>query len=414
MRALRRAPTEFRYWSHLDLRSVRAARALCRALSGFDPAPPDDLVRAFAEMYYDGDPLADAFVAEVTESRPSPAVRDLVDRAIAEGTASIPSELPALARLFEDLDRAPSWLDPERVELGARVFRRYGTSIFHFAGAITLEGYSESSVAKPLALTGAYTGATAKRRFLETASFWIDVSEPGGLARGAPGYTAAVRVRVMHALIRRRLLAHREWRTEEWGVPINQGDAMVTLMVGSFVPGIAMRALGYLPSAREIEAMMHFWRYVGHLMGVRPSWYPESAREAAQLAFVIMVKAAHRAGEDGRLLSHGYVRAFAPDPGAPRTARLRDALEQRVSAGYVRLFVLPSTHRRHQLPSAGVWALWPLAQLPLTLGAEMLRRAVPSADDVLDRLARAQRKRWLERRMDGERAQYRPREALAR
>ena len=69
---------------------------------------------------------------------------------------------------------------------GARAFRRYGTAVFRFAGAITLEGYAENSVAKPLALTGAYAGSSTRRRFLETVAFWIAVSEPGGLLRGAP------------------------------------------------------------------------------------------------------------------------------------------------------------------------------------------------------------------------------------
>ena len=160
------------------------------------------------------------------------------------------------------------------VEHGARVFRRYGTAMFRFAGAVTLEAYSESSVAKPLILTGAYAGGSTRHRFLETAAFWIAVSEPGGLAPGAPGRASALRVRIMHVFVRKRLLAHPEWNVDAWGVPISQGDALLTLMGGSFAPGIAMQAMGYRPSVRDIEAMMHFWRYVGHLMGVRPRWYP--------------------------------------------------------------------------------------------------------------------------------------------
>ena len=98
----------------------------------------------------------------------------------------------------------------------------------------------------------------------------------------------------MHVFVRKRLLAHPEWDAAKWGVPISQGDSLLTLMGGSFIPGIAMQAMGYRPSTRDIEAMMHFWRYVGHLMGVRPSFYPASLKEAAQLAFVTMVKALAR------------------------------------------------------------------------------------------------------------------------
>jgi hypothetical protein len=210
--------------------------------------------------------------------------------------------------------------------------------VFEFAGAITLQAYSESSVAKPLALTGAYAGKTARKRFLETASFWIAVSEAGALRPDAPGRAAALRVRVMHVFVRRKLLAHPEWNAKAWGVPISQADALLTLMGGSFAPGVALHALGYRTSVRDIEAMMHFWRFVGHLMGVRPHFYPRSMREAAQLTFVAMLKGAETAGEDGKNLCRSYAQAFAPDvrdglhtPPRERRAAALDAREERLA-----------------------------------------------------------------------------------
>ncbi len=54
----------------------------------------------------------------------------------------------------------------------------------------TLEMYTESAVALPLAFAGGYAGDKALNRFLETARFWIDLSTPGALltpgSRGAP------------------------------------------------------------------------------------------------------------------------------------------------------------------------------------------------------------------------------------
>src|SRR5690606_8924233 len=124
--------------------------------------------------------------------------------------------------------------------------------------AITLMAYAENSVAKPLALTGAYAGASTKHRFLETAAFWVDISEPGGTAQGARGRAAALRVRVMHVFVRKKLLSHPEWDLTAWGAPINQADALLTLMGGSVAPGLALKAVGYRTSRREIEALMHF------------------------------------------------------------------------------------------------------------------------------------------------------------
>ncbi|MCW5835259.1 MAG: hypothetical protein KIS78_22855, partial [Labilithrix sp.] len=170
-------PSEFRYWENERRGWVRFARAAGR-LVGFDPAPPREVVEAIASMYEDGDPLADAFLDEVASVKDA---RAMFHRAARDGIASVPDAPASLRALFADVETPPDWLDPALVERGARVFRRYGAHVFRFAGAITLAGYSESSVAKPLAMTGGYVGGSARRRFLETVAFWIEVSEPGGL-----------------------------------------------------------------------------------------------------------------------------------------------------------------------------------------------------------------------------------------
>ncbi len=408
------APGEFRYWSQLAQPWVRALRAVARPALGFDLAPPEEVVRRFAAAYYEADPLAEAFVEEVYFGRGSDEGRAMLEQALAGGVASIESAPPSLVALFADLDQDPAWLDWALVEHGARVFRRYGHHVFTFAGAITLQGYSESSVAKPLALTGAYAGSSTRRRFLETAAFWIAVSEPGGLMRGAKGRASALRVRVMHVFVRKRLLSHPEWNLGQWGVPINQGDALLTLMGGSFIPGLAMQAMGFRPSLRDIEATLHFWRYVGHLMGVRPSFYPTSLREAAQLVFVAVLKAARTSGEDGQRLCQSYAHAFAPDPRATRWARLRQGIEHRLHVGTTRFFLPASTYRKNRLPPAGLWALHPLARFPFIFAAETLRRAFPALDDVADRAQRRSRDRWFARHMGDRAAEYRPVEAFTR
>ena len=395
------APTEFRYLARRDRPKVRALRLALRAALGFDPAPADSVVERFAASYFDGDPLAEAFVAEAGGQ-----ARALLDAALAS-PAGARHALPSLAALVEDVERPPPWLDLARLALGARVFRGWGVDVFRFAGAITAGAYRESSVAKPLALTGAYAGSSARRRFLETASFWIDVSEPGGLRRGAPGFAAALRVRVMHGALRRRLLAHPEWDRAAWGVPISQGDALLTLLGGSLAPGVALRLLGYRTGRREIEATLHFWRYVGHLMGFRSPCFPETLEDAARLSFVALLKGAGTGGDDGRMLARGYVLAFAPGPDASAEERLEHALH----VGTSRLFVPPSMYRDAGLPPAGASVLLPLARAPLVALGERARR-LPALDRALDSRARVHRRHWLDRQLGAEPARFRPAESL--
>src|SRR5258708_3986618 len=110
---------------------------------------------------------------------------------------------------------------------------------------------------------------------METARFWIDVSEPGGLAPGGAGRATAMRVRIMHVFLRRRLLAHPAWVLDAWGMPISQSDALITLMSSSLTPGLAMHLMGYRTSLREIDAMLHCSRYITHLplLRRREAWW---------------------------------------------------------------------------------------------------------------------------------------------
>ena len=387
-------PSEFRYWENERRAWVRLARAAGR-LVGFDPAPPRDVIEAIGAMYEDGDRLAGAFLDEVTSPKEA---RAMFHAAAAKGIASVADAPASLRALFADVETPPDWLDLELVEHGARVFRRYGAHVFRFAGAITLAGYAESSVAKPLAMTGGYVGGTARRRFLETVAFWIEVSEPKGLVRGAPGWVTTLHVRLGHALVRRRLLAHPSWDRAAWGVPISQADSLFTLMGGSIAPGLALRAMGFRTSRDDIEALLHFWRWVGHIVGVKPRWYPKSPEEAVKLVFVGFVRGANLSGEDGRTLCQSYANAFAPDPKASRVLEsLRARLSHGVHLGYTRFFLPPWIYSKNELPSAGLWALHPLAQMPLVFALESLRRTSPAIDDLLDETRRRRRRAWLER-----------------
>jgi hypothetical protein len=408
-------PTEFlQYWQRFDTPGVRRGRRICRAVLRFDPVPDEDKVLAFARGYYDADPIAEAFVDEIYLGRSSDEGRRMLDQAIAHGVDSVPDAPESMRRLFEEFERAPSWLDPARVEHGAALFRRFGPAVFSFAGAETLLGYTESSIVKPLALTGGYAGDSALNRFMETARFWIDVSEPGGLDPGGAGRATAMRVRVMHVFIRRHIINHPEWRLDAWGVPISQSDALITLMSSSLTPGLAMHLMGFRTSRREIETLMHYWRYIGHLLGVQPRWYPETLVEGLQLSTVFFLKCAGTAGADGVELVESYPRAFRPATGTPWRARLRDEINYRAQLGYTRYFLPGRFYRRYDLPNPWPWALHPLLQAPVIFVADTLRRHVPTIARQLDRYSRWRRETWWRNEMGDKQSKFAAAEPLRR
>jgi hypothetical protein len=410
-----RLPSEFlTYWEALERPSIRRARKAFRAVSGFDLVPPDEAVVEYGHGYYDADTVAEAFVAEVYDALGPSVGRAMLDTALEHGIEAVEDAPPSLVRLMEDIDREPSWLDHDLVERGAKVFRGFGPAIVAFEGVATLMVYTESSIAKPLSLTGAYAGDSAHHRYMETCRHMFDCSEPGGLRRGGAGRAASVRVRIMHVYLRRKISAHPEWDEEAWGVPIDQSDAEMTLLAGGIVGAFGMRLIGHPVSNRDILALMHLWRYIGHIMGVQPRWYPETVREAFQLSMVYFVKRAYTAGDDGTELIESYLRAFEPKPGARWRKRARDAVNHRAQTGYARYFLPRKFYRSYDMPNPWPWALHPALQIPVNLGLGLGRKSSRRVDAAMDRYSRWRRETWWTNEMGKQRSRFTAREEFRR
>lgn len=237
---------------------------------------PDRLV-PFLEV---GDAPADAAVAALA-GVPASERHSLVQQALAGSPAG---SLPPLARLIEGARRVPPWVDWERLDRAASLFRRAG-----LLGGITLGlkslvfGYAAPAGNKPLAFSGRLT-QQADRRLAETGRFVAAVCSPGGLRPGALGWQLSLEVRLMHAQVRRLLLASGRWSDELWSFPINQHDMMATVLLFSKVFVDGLRQLGLSVSEREADDYQHLWRWVGHLLGVAPELLPTTYAEASRLA----------------------------------------------------------------------------------------------------------------------------------
>jgi hypothetical protein len=401
-------PTDFAYWTARERPAMRRARRVAKALLRFDPLPADEVAEALSRAMHGGDPVAERFVDEVFFGEQGYRLgRVLLDRAIEHGIASVPDAPASMQTLFREFEEVPDWVDRTLVEEGAAIWRRWGTTLFSVAGAGTLEMYTESAVAVPLALAGGYAGDTALRRFLETAQFWIDVSQPGALfSPGSAGRATALRVRVMHVSVRRRVSDHEEWDAERWGLPISQAYMLLTLMGGSVGPAVAMWPMGFLTSPREIRSLLHFQRYMGHLLGVDVSRYPTTVRSGLQLVIATAVGRTHTAGSDGAELIESFPKAFAPRQHRRGLAGWRDRYQHRLMCGYCAVLMAPGTRRAHDMPAFFPWALLVFARVPMTLASELARLLLPGAAVWLERRACRKREAWLETQMNGRKAAF--------
>ena len=229
-----------------------------------------------------GDALADAALEALRGS--SAAERE----AIIESALNDGGDVPApLAALVAEARQVPFWLDERRLERAHEVFLRGGV-----LGGITLglcslvHGYAAPAGNKPLAFSGRLK-ERADRRLAETGRFVTDVTAPGGLRPGAGGWRSVLRVRLMHAQVRRLLLESGRWSFEAWSHPINQHDMLATILLFScvFIDGI--RKLGVQVSAQEADDYQHLFRYVGELIGVESVLLPATHAEAMRLAELI-------------------------------------------------------------------------------------------------------------------------------
>lgn len=400
-------PADFAYARGSARPTLRWLRGLARGLLGADLCPPDDAIARILADLHAGDPVAERFVDAVLRGPDGArAGREIMNRALAEGISAVSEAPEAMRALFAEFEEVPAWVDRALVEEGAAIWRRWGTTLFAVAGATTLEIYTESAVALPLSLTGGYAGDKALHRFLETVRFWIDVSQPGALFRiGSAGRSTAMRVRVMHVSVRRRVASHPEWDARRWGLPISQTYMVLTLMGGSIGPALAMWALGQPTTPHEIRALLHFQRYLGHLLGVRPRWYPETVREGIQMLAVPMLARTYTAGEHGAELIESFPRAFEPRPGLRGIARIEAILDHRLMEGYSLLFTSRRARRGLAMPPLRRLA-HPLVRIPFTWAREVVRRVVPGFDRLIERRACAERERWFRARMEGREARF--------
>lgn len=236
--------------------------------------------RRFAQL---GDPLADAVVAMI-QRLPTGEGRRLFETAVEHGIGAVEDPPEELVAFFAQVDDRPYWLDDAKLELAVRVTMRTGLWGIALAlpGLALTGGYLASKADKPLVGTGDLR-RMAPRRLNETATWFIDVTSPGGLARFAPGFTGTLRVRLMHAIVRSAMCRRDDWDFASWDHPVNQAQMAGTVMLFSLANLVGCQAMGIRFSAREREAVFHLWRYVGLLMGVDPELMPADEADTWRL-----------------------------------------------------------------------------------------------------------------------------------
>ena len=216
-----------------------------------------------------GDPDADAVVEDMASLSQDESAGYI--KAAMEQNETVMRDAPeSLRAFFARLDTAPDWFDPEASLHGSRLFYRF-PYVFtaSLVGAGLIEGFS-SGIAKSFLYTGRlFDGNQGVRRLKQNNRHQVELFLPGGLERQGEGWKLTVRLRLVHAQIRRLISSQPDWDTDAWGVPISAAHlGLANTVFSARVLHYIRRLLLLKISAEERDGFMHIWRYQGYLMGI--------------------------------------------------------------------------------------------------------------------------------------------------
>ncbi len=321
------------------------------------------------------DEAADRVIASIEDMAPGAGWK-MFDDAAARGIARVEGAPESFRALFAEAERVPVWVDWATLDRGGSVLLRAGVLGGIVLGLKALvTGYATPAGNKPLIFSGRLA-EQASRRLQETSRFVQATIRPGGLCPYADGYRISLKVRLIHAQVRRLILRSGRWDEGAWGAPVNQHDQVGTLLLFSLLVLDGLRQLGARISSEEAEAYMQLWRYSGTLMGIEAELLPTSESEARRLGALI----AATQGEpdaDSRLLTRALLEASSR---SARTARerTRAARAARFSAGLCRELIGAELADKLGVP-ASPWSVMMPAIRTLVSGLELVREAVPFA-----------------------------------
>lgn len=214
-----------------------------------------------------GDPVMDAIVEELAPL-PQSQVHRFLRAGMDEDREGIRNAPQLLRDFFVDAPQPdPDWLDHDAFAPGVRAFQRNAVLVLSaFVTGVLIDGFS-TLISKSFVQTGRIFD-NGVRRLRQNNRQQMEIFWPGGLERYGDGWKLSVRIRFVHAQIRRLLAQTEEWEHDAWGVPISAAHLGYAIACFSARTIKHSQSLGARYSQEEKDGFHAVWRYTGHLMGI--------------------------------------------------------------------------------------------------------------------------------------------------
>lgn len=244
-----------------------APRLAVSLLAGDSVRPTRAQTQSFAKFAQSCDPVADDLVAAMRRGDRR-RIRVQFEQALEHGIETVDDPAPELEAFIAALDDVPFWVDYDKLDVAAQAIARLPLStLMAFTAAIAFPASYVSPRVNDVLLRGGDLSKRAAGRVVETVSWSMDCTAPGGMERFGEGTKNTARVRLVHGYIRAGIGSVDDWDTDTHGRPVNQLHYCVTMIPIAGV-ALAVMAAGHWYSRRERDAIVHLYRYVAHTMGV--------------------------------------------------------------------------------------------------------------------------------------------------
>ena len=274
-----------------------------------------------------GDPLAETMMEDLSSvSRQEQAL--LFQAALQEQDWDSLADAPSSAKeFFEDTEKVPDWVDFDSFIPGIRMFHRNSHLILGaFVGGTLVEGFA-TNISKSFFISGRLRDQGV-RRLRQNNRHMIEIFMPDGLTREGDGWKLSVRIRLVHAQLRRLLGTSDEWDCDAWGLPISSAHLGYAITAFSARLLDHMKRLGAEYTDEERESLMSVWRYTGHVMGI-PSTILFRDEEDARHLLQIGSMCEPPPSLESIVMANALVNS------APLVIDVTDPSERRKMAGYV-------------------------------------------------------------------------------
>lgn len=229
-----------------------------------------------------GDPLADAALAAMAEMDPRESnrlVKAGLDDSDPEALAGAPE---AVRDFFASTKIVPDWAAEADFRPGIRMFHRNSRLVLGaMVGGTLVEGFA-TNISKSFFITGRLR-EHGVRRLQQNNRHMVEIFIPGGLEFGGDGWKLSVRVRLIHAQIRRLLAQSDDWDEEAWGIPISAAHVGYAITAFSARLLRHLKGLGARFDDAERASFMQVWRYTGYLMGIPESILYRDEEDALEI-----------------------------------------------------------------------------------------------------------------------------------